>query len=266
MNHQVITFLFILVSCWSCRPEPNNITKINKEDFTLEEQQEIGNILQQAIDDNHEKFPRLSQTGFAEAYSYLDLLMQTLLASPNVKNRNEYSWDITIIRNDDIKTAFITPGGHLYLYTGFLKFLETEHQLAAVISHEIAYADSDFIINRLKAEYGGIILGDLLLGNDVNNLDDIACSLLNLAFAEPEVLNADTYSVDLLCPFAYDAAGIKSFLETVDSSDIAIEWLETRGGNLTERIQNINTHAAPCGTEGQVFRERYQNFKETLLP
>lgn len=266
MKNRVIAFIFILTSLVSCRPEPNHITRINKETFTIAEQQEIGDILQVSIEANHEKFPRLSKTGFSDAYHYLDLLVRTLLASPNVENRNEYSWDVTIIRNDEVKTAFITPAGHLYLYTGLLKFLETEHQLAAILAHEIAYADGDFMINRLKAEYGGIALGDLLLGNRVENLDEIACSLVNLAFSGSDVLNADSYSVDLLCPFAYDASGIKSILETIDSSDVLVEWLETRRGDFNERIQNIANHAAPCGTEGQVFTERYKNFKENLLP
>lgn len=266
MKNRVILFIFIMIGFAACRPEPNHVTRINKEHFTLAEQQEIGDILQIAIEKNHEKFPILSKTGFEEAYNYLDLLNRTLLASPNVENRNEYSWDISIIRNDAIKTAFITPGGHLYLYTGLLKFLETEHQLAAILAHEIAYADSDFMINRLKAEYGGLVLGDLLLGNKIENLDEMACSLANLAFSGSDVLSADAYSVNLLCPFAYDASGIKSILETIDSNDVFVEWLQTRRGDFEERIQNITTHAMPCGSEGQVFTERYKNFKENLLP
>lgn len=266
MIQRVIPLLVLLCCLFSCQKEPNVITRINKEDFTLEEQKKIGQVLKNAIEENYEKFPRLSETGFEDAYDYLNLLLQTLLVSPTVEHRKDYDWDVTIIRNDTIKNAFIIPGGHLYLYTGLLKFLETEHQLAGVISHEVAYADNDFIINRIKAEYGGIVLGDILLGNDVPQLDDIACSLQSLAFSDVDVLLADTYSVDVLCPFAYDASGLKSILEVVDTTDVPLEWLEIRRGDLSERIRNIETHAAPCGAEGQVFIERYRDFKENLLP
>ena len=264
--NRTIPFLVIFLSFIACRQEPQVVTRISKEDFTLNEQRQIGRVLKETIENNYERFPRLSRTGFAEAYNYLDLLLETLLISPNVVHRKDYDWDVTIVRNDMTRTAFITPGGHFYIYTGLLKFLESEHQLAGVISHEIAYADSDFIVNRLKSEYGGVVLGDILLGNEVAQLDEIARSLETLTFSEPDVLNADSYSVDLLCPFAYDAKGVKSILEAVDTTGVTLEWLEIRRGDLNERIQNIEVHAAPCGAEGQLFIERYKDFKENLLP
>lgn len=258
-----LTLIHLLTAC---QPESDAITRINKEDFTLEEQEQIGLILQEAIKADYENYPRLNQDIYKEAHAYIDALMETLLVSANVERRKDFNWTVSIIRNDDIRHAFILPGGHLYLYSGLLKYLQSENELLSIIAHEIAYADSDEAVNRLKAEYGGIWLGDILLNNNVNNLEEVVRFLPQLVFTAENVMEADVYSVELLCDYAWESRGLKSVFERVDSLDNNIEWLQTRQGDLNERIQVIENTAQPCGTTGGTFDQRYKKFKEEWLP
>lgn len=262
----LVLLLFILVFSFSCQKESDQVARINKEDFTVAEQQQIGQFLKEEIEDNYGLYPRLNADIFTEPYNYLNTLMETLLVSANVKRRSDLNWNITIIRNDEERNAFILPGGELYLYTGLLKYLNSENELLSIIAHEITYADTDDAINRLKAEYGGVLLGDILLGNEISSINDILTNLPRLVLPEDEVMEADVFSVNLLCDYAWDARGLKSIFERVDSLNANLTWLQTRQGDLKERINNVEVAALPCGLEGQTFDERYLKFKTEWLP
>lgn len=267
MYKACLFFLILsIVGLTACQKSTDQVTRINKEDFTIAEQQQIGDFFKQVIADDYERFPRLNADVFAEAHRYLNSLLETLLVSSAIERRNELDWNVTIIRNDAERNAFILPGGELYLYTGLLKYLNSEHELLSIIAHEIAYADTDRAINRLNAEYGGVLLGDILLKNEISNLDEILNNLPRLVLTSSEVMKADIYSVNLLCDYAWDARGLKSVFERVDSVGTHLEWLDTRQGNLTERISVVENAAQACGLEGETFDERYVKFKSEWLP
>ena len=190
--------------------------------------------------------------------------MDMLSNTDVVQNRSLFDWDVTIIHEDSIRTAFITPGGHLFIYTGLLKFIRSESELVSIIAHEINYAETTYLIERLTSEFGKDIIGDLLLGNDIAETRDVAYNLRDLVFAINEVSNADRYTIQLICPFQYNALGLKSFLENAERSDLEIQWLFTRPG-MNNRLSKIEEMAADCGEEEESFSERYENFKN-LLP
>ena len=47
-------------------------------------------------------------------------------------------WEVVVF-NDDQVNAFALPGGKIGVYTGLLKVATNQHQLAAVIGHEIGH-------------------------------------------------------------------------------------------------------------------------------
>lgn len=52
--------------------------------------------------------------------------------------RSYFPYVFTVLRDERI-LATSTSGGYIYLTTGMLNFIETNHELAAVIAHEIAH-------------------------------------------------------------------------------------------------------------------------------
>ncbi|BCD68024.1 M48 family metallopeptidase [Nitratiruptor sp. YY09-18] len=50
-----------------------------------------------------------------------------------------YRWEFHVIESPQIN-AFCLPGGKIFVYTGLLKLVENDDQLAAVIGHEVAHA------------------------------------------------------------------------------------------------------------------------------
>lgn len=266
MNLTAIRLSLILsvLFMFSCKPPNENIIHLNKENFTPKEEMKIGLIIKNEILNYPEDYKVLNQDQYSEAYSYVGTLMNMLINTQTVKLRNTYNWDLTIIHNDNLRTAFITPGGHLFIYTGLLKFIKTESELVSIIGHEIYYAEKGFAIKQLKKDYSD--LADLLLDKEEHRfLKDLTLNINNISYPTNEVEKADSYAVELLCPFQYDAFGIKSILETAETSQTTIAWLRTKHGT-DKRKEKISKEAQNCGAEESTFADRYRAFKSNMLP
>jgi predicted Zn-dependent protease len=55
-------------------------------------------------------------------------------------NKPEYHWEFAVIQDDEMVNAFALPGGKVAVFTGLLKFTQTEAGLATVMGHEVAHA------------------------------------------------------------------------------------------------------------------------------
>jgi len=56
-----------------------------------------------------------------------------------VSGRDDFQWEFNVIEGDTIN-AFCLPGGKVFFYTGILKLMANDDQIATVMGHEIAHA------------------------------------------------------------------------------------------------------------------------------
>ncbi len=73
---------------------------------------------------------------------------QVLSVTPAKYQQNP--WEIVVFDSDQVN-AFALPGGKVGVYTGLLLVAENQHQLAAVIGHEIAHVMSGHSNERLSS-------------------------------------------------------------------------------------------------------------------
>jgi predicted Zn-dependent protease len=79
---------------------------------------------------------------------------------------SEYSWEMAILETDQLN-AFVMPGGKIVVYEGILKAAQNQHQLAAVIGHEIAHVTAEHTKGKVlqgRAGQIGIAVAAVLLG------------------------------------------------------------------------------------------------------
>ena len=79
---------------------------------------------------------------------------------------SEYSWEMAILETDQLN-AFVMPGGKIVVYEGILKAAQNQHQLAAVIGHEIAHVTAGHTKGKVlqgRAGQIGIAVAAVLLG------------------------------------------------------------------------------------------------------
>jgi predicted Zn-dependent protease len=141
-----------------------------------------------------------------------------------VSGQPDYDWEFHVIDNDQALNAFCLPGGKIFVYSGLLKQVKSEDELAVVVAHEVAHALARHGAERatleMGARLGGVIL-QLALGDEDPRIADIAGRVWgygsNLGFMLPysrkHEYEADAIGLALMDKAGYDPGAALSFWE-----------------------------------------------------
>ncbi len=261
-----LSLLLILISflCFSCEKKDKLIERI-VEEFEVADHILIGETMSAQIKEMPEEFKILDNVRYKDAYIYVNKLLGTLKLTSVVRHREDFDWEVTILHDDQKRTAFTLPGGKIYIYTGLLKFLQAEHELMAVLGNEIAYADKELSAINLRETYGGVFIGKITIGDEIPELPEVLAGYPQMKYLEEAVMIADEYAIELICPFQYDIAGLKTFL--LRAKDHNIEWVNSKNSmDLESRLANIDTFSADCGEGGVTNRNQYIKKIKNFLP
>jgi predicted Zn-dependent protease len=250
----------------ACEKNPDDKT-INI--FSVEDDKTLGLQTKTEIFNDPVNFPILDSIQYADAYTYLRGIVKSILDADKVYYKDEFPWETYIIKDDNVLNAFCAPGGYIFVYTGLIKYLDSEDELAGVLGHEIAHADRRHTTDQLTKQYGVGVLLDVVFGRDNNALKNIVSNLLSLKYSRTDETEADKYSVIYLCPTQYRADGAAGFFKKlIDSGQGTgnFEFLSTHP-NPDNRVENIEKEKTDRNCPGtDIFTERYNNFKNVLLP
>src|ERR1043166_4756013 len=100
--------------------------------FPLSMDEYFGEQAVQQIVDNPKQFDVLDENEYGKAYAHLRRIRDKLLESGQIKHKDDFKWELRIIRDDSVLNAFCLPGGYIFVYTGLIKFLDSEDELAGV--------------------------------------------------------------------------------------------------------------------------------------
>lgn len=242
----LLTSTLILNGCGSGKGTGKGINL-----FTVSQDKELGAQVAAEIASDPTTYPILDSTRYASAYQYLYKVRDKILNSGNVSLRNEFGWRVQIIKDDKTLNAFCTPGGYIYVYTGLLKFLDSEDQLAGVLGHEIAHADMRHSTRQMTTMYGVETLLNVIAGNR-ESIKTITSGLLGLKFSRNHETEADERSVHYLCNTDYNADGGAGFFEKLEAQGSASgtpEFLSTHP-NPDNRIENYHNNKVSKGCTG----------------
>lgn len=223
--------------------------------FSVEDDKALGEQVAAQTDSTYRAKGQLldRNSANARAYQLLDGVVNKVLNSGEVKYRTEFPWDVKIIKDDAVQNAFATPGGHIYVFSGLIKFLDNESELAGILGHEIAHADRRHTSKQLQQQYGISLLLSILVGDNPNQLVQIAAGLGQLQFSRNDENEADQYSVVYLNKTQYYCDGAAGFFIKAEA--------QNQGGNPpaflsthpapASRIQQIQTKAAELNCQNR---------------
>ncbi len=233
--------------------------------FSPQDDVALGRQVKEQIASDPQQFPILPERGNEEAYSYIRELTNRILSTGKVNYRNEFAWEVYIIDDDETLNAFCTPGGFIYVYTGLIKYLDAEDELAGVMGHEIAHAAQRHSTRQLTKIYGLQVLASLITGqSDPGMLQEIALGLASLKFSRDHETEADTYSVVYLCETNLNAAGAAGFFEKMQGRSQPPEFLSTHP-SPDNRVENIRKQAQELNCPGDdTNSDKYQRIKSLL--
>mgnify|MGYP000874245603 CR=1 FL=1 len=258
---KVSFFVLILMLFVSCRSKDGDLNV-----FSTDEDVKLGEQYSNFLATNTEEFPVLSRRDYPLAYKKLEQITSAILASPTLLHKDEFPWEVYIIDNDTVLNAFCTPGGYIYVYTGLIKFLESEDQLAGVLGHEIAHADLRHSTEQMTKNYGVRILIRVFTGDD-SVLGDVAGNLVSLGFSRKDETEADMQSVQYLMDTKYDPRGVARFFEKMEDRGESLGplvFLSTHP-NPENRVEKIYEKWKELGSKkGERNKEEYEDLKNAL--
>jgi predicted Zn-dependent protease len=165
-----------------------------------------------------------------------------ILKSPKIEKAGVYQYSVKIILKDSILNAFALPGGPVYVYTGLLKYLNSQSALAGVIGHEIAHAERRHATTRMTQQYGIAMLLSVVLGEKPTQVAEIVANLFaGLALLQNSRANedeSDQYSFEYLKSTKYYPGSVKFFFEKLKA-----DGLITSGSGGLESF--LSTHPQP---------------------
>ncbi|MBD0260698.1 MAG: M48 family metalloprotease [Cytophagales bacterium] len=269
IKQKLVPYAFLLASlaaCQGCKEgEGLNI-------LSLEQDVELGRQVSAEIEKDPKQYPLLPETGREgrneQAYAYLRGIVTRILNSGQVTHKDDLPWQVKIIQNDTTLNAFAAPGGFIYVYTGIIKYLDTEDQLAGVLAHEIAHADKRHTSRTITREYGYDLILTVLLGENQSTLVNLARGLVGLRYSRGFEEEADQFSVVYLCNTQYRADGAAGFFQKMQEEgggQGVPEFLSTHP-NPGDRVTDITRQAQDKNCNLNNFpNAQYAQFK-SLLP
>lgn len=201
--------------------------------FPVSQDISLGKQLRDEIASNPTEYPIVPRSQAPEAYAYLEAMRDKILASPDMRYKDKFAWELQII-DQDVLNAFAAPGGYIYIYTGLIDYLDNESDLAGVLGHEIAHADRRHSVNQMVKQYGVQLMLDVALGKEQSKMKEISAGLVGLKFSRSDESEADEYSVRYLCPTSYKGNGAAEFFRKLEA--------EGQGGGTPEFL---STHPSP---------------------
>jgi beta-barrel assembly-enhancing protease len=261
-----LPFVFLITSLFlGCSPGGG----INL--FTLQDDITFGKQLRDEIAKTPQEYPLLDRNTHAKAYQHLQRITNNILNSGAVQYRNEFEWTIHLVKDDKTLNAFVSPGGYIYVYTGLIKYLQSEDELAGVMGHEIAHADRRHSTTNMSKQHGIQTLLDIMLGKNSQGLGQVlgqmTGKLAGLKFSRQTESDADAQSVLYLSKTMYRCDGTAGFFEKMmaEGGQQQPQWLSTHPSH-ENRVNDIKNKAKEigCNVKPSDNANLYADFKRSL--
>ena len=258
-----LILLIPLVLAYSCAPGGTGAFNL----FSIQDDIAFGQQLSQQIAQNPKEYPVLDRNKYAKAYRILEDMKNEILNSGYVTHKDDFEWKLHIIHDDKTLNAFVSPGGYIYVYTGLIKYLDTEDQLAGVMGHEVAHADRRHSTTNMTKQYGLAALLGALSGQNNSQMAQMVGGLIGLKFNRTTETDADAQSVLYLSKTKYQCNGAAGFFEKImaegGNSQAPPQFLSTHPSSES-RVQDINAKATEVGCDKNPSNVDYQILKNSL--
>jgi predicted Zn-dependent protease len=153
---------------------------------------------------------------------YVQRMGQKLAAMPEAR-QSGFDFTFTVLNVDEIN-AFALPGGPMFIYTGLLKAVDNEAQLAGVMGHEMSHVilrhgtHEATKANGIQMALGG--LAAMIGGNEDSTAAKLAQAGLGLGgnslilkFSRDAESEADALGSHLMSEAGYDPLQMAKFFE-----------------------------------------------------
>lgn len=138
------------------------------------------------------------------------------------KRLSPFNYTFKVIEGDDVN-AFSLPGGYIYVYEGFMRYVESDDELAGVMAHEVAHASFRHLatLNREAQKFQAVSLPLLLVailsggqaGGDLLALNQLVGIAVGGGWSVKAEKSADWGGFQYILQSKYSPVGLLTFME-----------------------------------------------------
>ncbi len=190
-----------------------------------------------------------------------------------VCDRRDIEYHFTVIESDEMN-AFATPGGYVYFYTGLLKSMDNEGEMAAVMAHEISHVVARHGVKRVQTAMGAAMALQLIAGEGgselMNAAINIGMGLLMAGYSRDAEREADRYGIIYMKAAGYDPNAAITMFEKLAAAGGGgggvFESMVSSHPETQERIANARAEIVQIGggTGLTVNQKKYAEMKARL--
>jgi beta-barrel assembly-enhancing protease len=181
---------------------------------------------------------------------YVQRIGQRLASAPEAKSSG-FNFTFTVLNVNEVN-AFALPGGPMFIYTGLLKAVDNEAQLAGVMGHEMSHvilrhgtheATKANAIQLVAGGLGALIGGGGSVGGKLAEAGlGLAGNSFILKFSRDAESEADALGSHLMAYAGYDPVQMAKFFDKLNASG-------------EQHIQILSDHPNPGNREAAIQAE-----------
>jgi predicted Zn-dependent protease len=176
--------------------------------ITPEQEEEVGDQMLEYMSESFKLLPNDSRQ------KKLEKILSKITA--NVK-RKEIKYDIHLIEDDELINAFAVAGGHLFVTTGIMKWVESDDELAFIIGHEVGHVDLEHCIRNVKRSITIQSWADFFEVGDYAGVIDQGQAILGTPFGQVDEYMSDREGAYLAWKAGYDPSKGKNFFTKLEA-------------------------------------------------
>ena len=162
------------------------------------------------------------------------------------------NWTLNVVQDDETINAFVMPGGKIFVYTGLLKVLQNDDQIAMVLAHEIGHCYAHHQTSGLFARAGTWLMEFCLGmrdGSISHKLFQWVTSLPFYRFSRNLEHEADHIGIMIMARACFDISQGPLAMDKLPDTDLRHDWFSTHPLKA-DRVQRVRRKLERATTEG----------------
>lgn len=195
---------------------------------------------------------------------YVQCVADYIIEAVDEPMRSNVNWEVTVFDNEQAN-AFALPGGKIGVYNGLLDVAFNQHQLAAVMAHEVGHVLANHSNERASqsALSNGVISVARIIGASDRTIEAISYGSqlgVFLPFSRTQESEADSLGILLMAEAGFDPEQSIALWENMsaDGGNRPPEFMsthpspDTRMGDLRARLDQAREIRAAALDRGMV--------------